>query len=524
MNKRLILALAEIASLYGGNVTRAATPLGTGFTYQGQLKQDGLPLNGVVDLTFSLWDAAGIGSPPSGGNQIGANQAIAGVQVTNGLFTVVVNSSGQFGSAAFQGDAEWLQVSVNGTALSPRQETSAVPYSLGLRLPFSEAVSANTEAFGITNSGTGRAGAFSISSPANSSSALYARTGGTGPAVHADGVLQIGSNPGTSGELRLLRNGSASPVARAYTNVFGGNLDLFNADGNWAIRMWAGGPESDGYFAVARDVGLTGFLVNGNYLGDHEPIVNVVGSARSAVFEMGVPGNSSVRLPVDAISSSEILDEPGVAGSSEGTNPVTLDGTLQSVLSRTITCPADGYVIVIGTCQVQVFHTNGATSNADFGVSDSPVLVPGNQDVGLQFPSGAASGTYVLPVTVHGLFSATAGAHTYYLLAREFLGAYVVFDTQLSVLYVPTAYGTVAAAAAPSSARATGVLEQSVPVRPSLTAEDIAAEQAAAGVFHVARLERELAAMREDLEAVKRQLRARTAYQAYQSQEGARTR
>jgi hypothetical protein len=49
MNKRLIMALAGIALLYGGNGVREATPLGTGFAYQGQLRQDGFPLNAAAD-------------------------------------------------------------------------------------------------------------------------------------------------------------------------------------------------------------------------------------------------------------------------------------------------------------------------------------------------------------------------------------------------------------------------------------------------------------------------------------------
>ena len=39
-------------------------PLGTGFTYQGQLKTASGLVNGACNLQFSLWDAAGSGSPP----------------------------------------------------------------------------------------------------------------------------------------------------------------------------------------------------------------------------------------------------------------------------------------------------------------------------------------------------------------------------------------------------------------------------------------------------------------------------
>src|SRR5207302_3513133 len=70
---------------------RAQTPLGTGFTFQGQLKQNSAPMNGTVNLRFSLWDAPGSGSPPTGGNQVGGTQQLTNVPINNGLFTVTLN-------------------------------------------------------------------------------------------------------------------------------------------------------------------------------------------------------------------------------------------------------------------------------------------------------------------------------------------------------------------------------------------------------------------------------------------------
>jgi len=97
--------------------------LGTAFTYQGQLKKNGSPVNGNCDFQFSLWDAAGSGSPPTGGNLIGSPQTKTGIAVINGLFTAQLD----FGAGAFQGDARWLQVRVrcpagsgDYTILSPR--------------------------------------------------------------------------------------------------------------------------------------------------------------------------------------------------------------------------------------------------------------------------------------------------------------------------------------------------------------------------------------------------------------------
>ncbi|HEY77131.1 MAG TPA: hypothetical protein G4O00_13315 [Thermoflexia bacterium] len=109
-----------------GAVSSQATT-GTAFTYQGQLKENGFPVNGTCDFQFSLYDADG------GGTQIGTTETKTNVQVNDGLFTVQLD----FGSGAFQGDARWLEIAVRCpagsgtyTTLTPRQALTAVPYAL----------------------------------------------------------------------------------------------------------------------------------------------------------------------------------------------------------------------------------------------------------------------------------------------------------------------------------------------------------------------------------------------------------
>jgi hypothetical protein len=121
------LLLALMAGLAAAQ-TPQATPLGTDFTYQGQLKQDGNPMDGTCDFRFSLWDA------PSDGNPIGSTQSPPPVGVADGTFTVQLD----FGSDAFRGDGRWLEIGVccpspcapGYTPLSPRQELTASPYAL----------------------------------------------------------------------------------------------------------------------------------------------------------------------------------------------------------------------------------------------------------------------------------------------------------------------------------------------------------------------------------------------------------
>lgn len=129
-----LIALAAVAPSLG------ETPLGTAFTYQGQLKEGGAPFEGTADFQFTLWDAVGSGNPPTGGIQVGGVQAINALPVASGLFTVALNAAGEFGVNAFNGNARWVQVAVRSpaggglfTTLTPRQALTPVPYAIQTR-------------------------------------------------------------------------------------------------------------------------------------------------------------------------------------------------------------------------------------------------------------------------------------------------------------------------------------------------------------------------------------------------------
>jgi hypothetical protein len=86
------------------------------FTYQGRLAQNGQPANGAYDLTFALYDDA------VAGNMVGTVQSEPQFPVVDGLFTVSLAFPG-----VFTGNQLWLDVSVNGQSLSPRQAIATTP-------------------------------------------------------------------------------------------------------------------------------------------------------------------------------------------------------------------------------------------------------------------------------------------------------------------------------------------------------------------------------------------------------------
>ncbi len=107
-----------------------AAPLGTAFTYQGQLGKEGQVVSDTCDFQFGLWDSG------SAGGQLGITQTLGNVRVATGLFTVQVNGGGEFGTPAFNGEARWLAIAVRCPAGSGdyaslgRQALTAAPYAI----------------------------------------------------------------------------------------------------------------------------------------------------------------------------------------------------------------------------------------------------------------------------------------------------------------------------------------------------------------------------------------------------------
>jgi len=109
----------------------ARPPVGSAITYQGELKNAGVPLNGTADLTFQLWPtASAVGAPSSGVVQVN------NVAIVNGRFTVNLD----FGAAAFNGEQRFMQIRVRTphdpgnslpfTALTPLQEAKPAPMAM----------------------------------------------------------------------------------------------------------------------------------------------------------------------------------------------------------------------------------------------------------------------------------------------------------------------------------------------------------------------------------------------------------
>ena len=280
LSKRASLGLALTIGLVA--TALAQNPVGTAFTYQGQLQNGGTPQNGPCDLRFKLFDAS------SGGSQIGSTQTVAGVNVVNGLFTVPVD----FGSSAFTGSARWLETAVtcpsggSFTTLSPRQAMSPTPNAI-----FAENAAVATDG---TLGGNGSSGlplhvAMPLLLGASAGSAMIAgNNNGTGPGIQGYGAAA----PGAWGE------STTSEGVHGHTVSGGAGVAGYHDGGGpgvYGISVTGDGVygQGDGYSGVE---GYSNF---------------VVGVRGNSNFSYGVSGTSTF---VDGVHGETASSNSGVSG------------------------------------------------------------------------------------------------------------------------------------------------------------------------------------------------------------------
>ncbi|MFZ5808604.1 MAG: hypothetical protein ACOY16_04900 [Chloroflexota bacterium] len=245
----------------GEGMVDVQATLGTAFTYQGQLKKNGSPVNDNCDFQFSLWDAV------TGGTQIGSPQTKTGVSVSNGLFTVQLD----FGAGAFQGDARWMEVAVkcagdaSYTTLTPRQPLTPAPYALALPGLWTQqnayspnliggysGNNVNSSVVGATISGGGASGII------NHVTSSYGTVGGgSGNTASGEGATVGGGGNNTASGLNATVGGGGGNVASKVNATVGGGYGN-NANGDDATI--SGGHEntaSNTYATVSGGYGNT---------------------------------------------------------------------------------------------------------------------------------------------------------------------------------------------------------------------------------------------------------------------------
>ncbi|HEX9441206.1 MAG TPA: hypothetical protein VF909_16090, partial [Roseiflexaceae bacterium] len=361
LSNLILLASVSGAAARGSVWDGAGSPqgivLGTAFTYQGQLKNAGGPVNGACDFQFALFDA------PTGVNQIGATQPVNGLSVSNGLFTVALD----FGASAFTGQARWLQIAVRCpagsgiyTTLTPRQALTAAPYAL--------------YAQGIPLAGSGTA-----TTAAHSDHNHYGASW-TGAAARGLSVT-------TS-------NGAIGNTAAAAIYGQQGSPGAFFVDTPAALR----GDSALGFGVFGRSVNNKGIF---GYSGGAD---GVAGTSLTGVGMHGqAGGGSGIATPGAAGVWGDSDTGPGVVAASASGNPIEAYGTDKpgSRNAAVFSVANDGNVYADGT-----FTPNGA----DFAelLPAASGLAPG--DVLIVDADGVlARSTHANELAVVGVYSTRPG-------------------------------------------------------------------------------------------------------------------
>lgn len=284
----LLLLAAGVAGAFANRSPVTARPLdagsvGSGISYQGHLTgPDGGALDGTYTMRFVLYDDEFAGSTVWDSGNIS-------VTVSGGLF----NARLDVDPGAFDGQALWLSIIVEGEMLSPRQEILPAPYALSLR-PGAEIVgdsigggdavlagrapATGTALRAEANGGVGLFGNsddnYGVWGASNSSWGGYFTSGeGYGVRVHTDGddtydhgvyvtsnlgfgvLAQSAQNQGVRGEAGDL-TGVSQPLGAVGVVGLGSNRGTYGASGGGVgvygvsqsnYGLWA---QSNGYYGA----------------------------------------------------------------------------------------------------------------------------------------------------------------------------------------------------------------------------------------------------------------------------------
>ncbi|MDH7482355.1 MAG: hypothetical protein QHH26_10340 [Armatimonadota bacterium] len=200
----------------------------TMISYQGKLTDAaGNPLNGTYNLSFAIYNDATAGS-------LLWTETQNGVQVSQGLFNVLLGSVNPLPDSAFTG-LTWLQTSVEGNILTPRVRIVSAGYALRSKkaeevtppLILSGAIDSPNSLISATNSGTGAAGSFRsdggyglvVTTTAKSGACAYF---GVDNATSSATSLQAANVAlGKAGDFSIYNSSNSSPAIYAYTNGLG---------------------------------------------------------------------------------------------------------------------------------------------------------------------------------------------------------------------------------------------------------------------------------------------------------------
>lgn len=430
----LLLVLLAVAL---ASPALAATP--QHMNYQGILTDGGSPVpDGNYTVTFRIYSVS------VGGSELWSEARL--VSTTGGLFTITLGLLTPLTDSVFDGTPRYMGISVEADPeMAPRAELTTVPFAY--RVSTVDGASGGT----VTSTTT-------IQGDVLLDDVLKVNNGADS-VILLDGVSNIARNWGSDGNGENWRLWGGS-FGQLYLNTN-------NAANTRMVEVSA--PASGGELELHDTAGV-------DYIR----------------LDAGETGDDAAVLPTGSVNALENLDEPGVASNKDAS--FIYSGVSQTFVLRSISCPAPGYVLAIGSGTFEFSHVNGVTSTGEMFVSDTAGTSTNQPQVHFQISINGVSGAYSIPMSPQGIFEVPAGVSTFYLRgSSNTLGQ--VTNTRLSLVYIPTAYGTVTSNVLPQTG--------DEPAESSLSEAD---ERAAAEKFSLERLSRELEAQQAKLTALANQI------------------
>lgn len=465
----------------------AGAQLDNGFTYQGRLVDGGAPADGDYEVRLEFFDAQ------TGGTSF-LTIPFQPVTAEDGLFTVGFSYVDELFDRPGRVFVE-IAVRPAGaggfTVLSPRQRIDAAP--LADKANIAE---------------------FAIDAPATTLTEAYAAGGGTLTTDTTTGRLDIEGFGGTrfshgangrvefdfsTGLFGVSNNGVTQWSITNSPNQF---LASLPADTNGQIAEFGGNPFNDGgrlfLFPDTNENRSTnggGAFLYGNRVGNGDGGLRLNGPQSSMTFSTNDSGDNAVQLPQSSISPLETSAEAGLdafESDNQNTYGSASSGQEIDILTDFFTAPADGFLVIISTAEIEWDTATSLGVLANFGISVDEDFGP-TQDLSFGVDPSVPGTEYRWSPTAHRTVPVSGGQT--YRISMVFQPTISntndivrLRDKNLTMMYFPTLYGEFS-----PTLVAGGNSSLGAPV-------DGSAAQSAQG--EVDRLQREVEAMRQRMEAL----------------------